>query len=113
MAKLTNEQSLEIIRRNLAGERHKTLAEEFGVSPATISKLVRGLRWNGLQAARRQQSRRAGAGNHLAKLNEVKVKAIRRAREHGTPYQQLAERYGVAASSIHAVMRGRTWKHVK
>lgn len=89
VAKLTSEQSLEIIRRSLAGERNKTLAEDYGVSPATISKLVRGLRWNGLQGARRTQSRLKGTGNHLAKLTEAKVREIRAAREHGMPYRQL------------------------
>ncbi len=113
VAKLTSEQSLEIIRRSLAGERNKTLAEDYGVSPATISKLVRGLRWNGLQGARRTQSRLEGTGNHLAKLTEAKVREIRTAREHGMPYRQLAEQYGVAPSSILAVIQGRTWKHVK
>ena len=113
VAKLTNEQSLEIIRRNVAGERHKSLAEEFGVSLTTIGKLARGQRWNGLQGARRLDSRREGTGNHLAKLTEAKVREIRAARETGTPYRQLAEQYGVAPSSILAVMQGRTWKQVK
>ncbi len=112
VAKLTNEQCQEIIRRNLAGERHKALAEEFNVSAATVSKLVRGVRWSGLPGPRRTTSRRDGAGNHLAKLTEAKVRKIRLAHAAGKSFRQLAAQYGVAASSIHAVTQGRTWKHV-
>ena len=113
VAKLTNEQSQEIIRRNLAGERHNVLAEEFGVSAATVSKLVRGLRWGVLSGPRRMTSRREGVGNHLAKLTEDKVRQIRLEHAAGQSCRQLGAQYGIRATSIHAVLQGRTWKHVK
>ena len=113
VAKLTDDQSQEILRRNLAGERHKALAEEFHVSVATVSKLVRGLRWSGLPGLRRTTSRREGAGNHLSKLSEDKVRQIRLAHAAGQSCRQLAAQYGVASNSIHAVLQGRTWKQVK
>ena len=113
VAKLTNEQSLEIVRRNLEGERHNALAKEFDVSAATVSKLVRGLRWTELAGPRRTTSRREGAGNHLAKLTEAKVRNIRLAHAAGESCRELGAQYGVRATSIHAVIQGRTWKHVR
>lgn len=112
VAKLTQKQAQEILQRNLSGERHQALAQEFGVSPDSIGKLVRGLRWKEIEGKRRGESRREGTGNHLAKLNEAKVREIRAAREQGVTYQRLAERYEVHPGTILAIIQRRTWKQV-
>ncbi len=46
MAKLTAASVVEIRRRVAAGERQRSLCAEFGVSPMTISRAVRGESWN-------------------------------------------------------------------
>lgn len=112
VAKLTNQQAEEILRRNVSGERDRVLAQEFGVSTATISKLVRGLRWNGIPGERRNESRREGTGNHRARLNELKVREIRAAREEGVTFRRLAKKYEVSANTILAIIKRRTWKQV-
>lgn len=46
MCKLTDEQVSQIKSRRSAGETGRALALEFGVSPAQISRIVTGKRWN-------------------------------------------------------------------
>ena len=46
MCKLTDEQVSQIKSRRSAGEAGRALALEFGVSPAQISRIVTGKRWN-------------------------------------------------------------------
>ena len=55
-----------------------------------------------------------GEKQHLSKLTEEKVREIRK--EHSGAYgdgKRLAERFGVSISAISAVVKNRTWKHVK
>lgn len=44
-AKLTNEKVIEMRRRAKAGETHKVIAEDFGVSRETASRAIRGESW--------------------------------------------------------------------
>lgn len=55
-----------------------------------------------------------GVDQHLAKLDDAAVRAIRieRARTPPTPLKDLAARFGVSLVAISLVARGRTWKHV-
>ena len=53
-----------------------------------------------------------GERNSHAKLTEADVIAIRRAARSGTPRRELRERYGVAKSSLRALITGQTWKHI-
>ena len=53
---------------------------------------------------------RGGTKQHLSKLNDQKVRAIRRSK---LSCEKLAARYGVWGGTIHAARTGKTWKHVK
>lgn len=58
-------------------------------------------------------ARRQGSAHHASKLNEKTVRKIRseykwRSREFGC--HGLARKYGVDPSTIHAVVKGETWK---
>jgi len=54
-----------------------------------------------------------GVNHHSAKLDEIKVKAIREeyAMGYGT-HKQLAMRYGVTKASITGLLSGKNWAHV-
>ena len=54
--------------------------------------------------------RARGERHGNAKLTGVQVRAIRRDRAaHATPFQILAERYGVSVSTVGRVLRHETW----
>lgn len=57
----------------------------------------------------------SGSKHHKAKLDDKKVRAIRKACDDATgkrPIGELAEKYGVSRSAIVAVADRRTWAHV-
>jgi hypothetical protein len=49
-ARITKAQALDIILRARTGELQKSLAVEYGISPAQISRIVNGSRWKHLTA---------------------------------------------------------------
>ncbi len=53
-----------------------------------------------------------GTSNANAKLDDDKVRTIRREVANGVSSRVFAERYGVAKKNILEVIRGNTWKHV-
>lgn len=50
-AKLSNAQVLEIVARRTAGEKGRALADEFGVSPATICQIFKRVSWKSVTPA--------------------------------------------------------------
>jgi len=63
----------------------------------------RGVKWNGL---------RAGEGNPFAKLDDDKVRAIRRMKSEGVSISQIARNMGVGWGCISHVLKGDRWGHV-
>jgi hypothetical protein len=47
-----------------------------------------------------------------AKLDDDKVREIRRLRSEGFTLQWIGEEYGVTTCTVSAAARGATWKHV-
>ena len=57
---------------------------------------------------------RRGADVPSARLNEDKVREIRRRYWHqGESQASLARELGVAQATVHAVISGRSWGHVR
>jgi len=54
-----------------------------------------------------------GEKNHMSKLTEEKVRAIRKRKKLGVSTLQLAKEYGVALSTIKRVVSRKLWGHVK
>lgn len=57
-----------------------------------------------------------GTEHHKAKLDDKKVRAIRKAcrdAQGRRPLAELSEKYGVSTSTIVAVAERRTWAHVE
>lgn len=55
---------------------------------------------------------RPGERHHFAKLNDDKVREIRRLHSTGIDYLTLSNRYGVDQSVIGRVVTRKAWKHV-
>ena len=53
-----------------------------------------------------------GSRNKLAKLTEASAASIRRRRAAGASLRELAAEFGVGETTVCAVTRGRTWRHV-
>lgn len=74
------------------------------------------LRWDTPQGNiddRQQRARHMhGSSHYKAKLDENKVREIRRRLDEGEDEHALAEEYGVTHGSIWFIHKGRTWKHV-
>lgn len=104
-ARLTEEDATEIKRRRLSGESRKTIAEDFGITPNTVSKIVLGRRWAHLPGGRQQ-------GSAKYKLAEADIPAIvKRLLNDENAYKITAD-YGVDPNVIHLLSRGRSWKHI-
>lgn len=53
-----------------------------------------------------------GTENPAAKLNDDKVREIRRLRAAGTPVVEIARMFGVTSYPVWGIVTGRYWKHV-
>ena len=54
-----------------------------------------------------------GSQNKQAKLDENKVKVIRKLMVDGVAQSIIAKRFGVSKGAINAISTRRTWAHVK
>jgi len=53
-----------------------------------------------------------GDANFNTKLTEENVRAIRASISTGATHQAMADRFHVSRTSISAIVRGKTWRHV-
>lgn len=54
-----------------------------------------------------------GREHPLSRLTEDQVRIIKARCSKGESQSEVARQYGVAAVTVHHIMRGRTWKHVE
>lgn len=55
----------------------------------------------------------SGEGHYRSKLDNTKVREIRRRAGNGERYQDLGDEFGVVKSTIGFIVNRKTWKHVK
>lgn len=105
--KLTEGQAQSIIDRVAAGEPQKKLAAEYGVSPASISKLIRGESWPDL-------SRPEGGvvRQRRTKLSAEDVQVILARLMNREKPGDIATDYQVTRQAIADIHKGKTWKHI-
>jgi transcriptional regulator with XRE-family HTH domain len=60
-----------------------------------------------------RDTRRTGSCNGRAKLDEAGVARLRRLREEGRSYRELAREFGISRSNVWYVLSGSTWSHVR
>ena len=93
---------------------HETLARMFGVTRSAISQVLRGKTWNHVpgEPVVLGRAMRKGTDHPEAKLTNAQVLEIRHRRTEGEQGKELARIYAVSTSTICAVTRRHTWKHI-
>jgi len=105
--KLTRDQAQAIFDRVAAGEPQKVLAEEYGLSPGTISNLVRGKSWPDLN-----RSSLIGAFVRGSKLKPKDIVVIHQRLANREKLTVIALDYGVTPRTISNIKTGKTWGHI-
>lgn len=54
-----------------------------------------------------------GEGIHQSKITEKDVREIRRLRENGLFYYQIAELFPISKAEVHLICKNKRWQHVK
>lgn len=98
-------------------------AEELGISAPALEYRLK--HWDADTAVSRPRDQRTpyieahlsqrkrGEQQHLAKITENDVRAIRIAHTHGETNKSIAKRYCLAETNVSYIVRKITWKHVK
>lgn len=105
---LTESMVAEIRRLRIQGMRGVDLAQKYGVTKFTISKIIRGKMWKGVGdvvGAKSVKPRPIRSG-----LTEEKVSDIRRRYAEGEKSKTLASEYGVGQRYIRNICARRWWK---
>ncbi len=112
--KLSDEDYEEIKRLYLTGEHTlREIGKMFGATGVYVRYLVADLDPEKLEAIKIQHQRR-GTRSASAKLDESKVREIRRIREkEGLKYRELAVMFGVSASTIEDIVLRKKWSWVE
>lgn len=114
-AKLNDELVFLIRLRYSEGGLIRDLANEFGVTKATIRLILLGCSWaqaKGPTTVRIQKRSRKGESNFAAKLRETHVVEIRRSFALGEPVSSLAKRFDVTSRTIYDITKKKTWVHL-
>lgn len=110
-AKLTEAQVVEILAASAAGEAGHRLATRFGVSKASISRILSGKQQPGLAAPTRE-GRPRGERVHGAKLTEMQVAEAFARSAAGEMGKDIAARFGVSRPTISQILSGKRWTHL-
>lgn len=121
MTKMTDAQVAEIRAARAAGVMGITLAKQYGISKAQVSRIGLGRNWEREPDADPHKrkavpppmgSRLRGERHPKTKLTEDDVRAIRQARAAGAGSTELAKRYNVSQPTISSIVHRRVWSHV-
>ena len=104
MAKLTEAQVIEIRGRLTAGASGPELAREYGVHKCTITRAAYGDTW--AEATQSNPASRPAVMRNFTKINESDVREIRRLREGGMIYREIASQYGVVKETVQKDLYG-------
>ena len=93
-----------------AGLPGRSIAEEFGISPSTVSAIKRGQAWSALDPD--FPARLAGKPQRGKALSASQVAKIKQRLLAGQSSRKVAAEFGVSASTVLAIARGKTWAEV-
>jgi len=93
-----------------AGRSGRSIAQEFGVSPSMVSAIKTGQAWAELDPE--LPVRLAAGGRRGKKLDAQQVAEIKQRLAAGQSTRKVAAEYGVSASAVQAIAKGRTWSEV-
>lgn len=104
--KLTPEMAIEIRRRAYAGERQDSIGKAFGITQATVSRIVNRVRRPDDAGPQAKET------NGARKLTRVQVREIQGRLARGEPHASIAASYGVIRESISKLAQGRSYQQV-
>jgi hypothetical protein len=112
---LVDEQQVLLIRQRYAGgELAVDLASEFGLSYPALHNILDGKSWQHVQMIQKRKRRGVrGSRNSQSKLDETKVREIKRRLAEGETGASIARSLGVAEPTIADIKNGRSWTHIK
>jgi transposase len=114
-AKLTADKVRQARELRLLGATVPELAEEFGVSVASLTPALLGKTWKHIPNPVPPDfipEPRIGTDSTSAKLTEDDVQTIRAQRQEGQTYKQIASHYGISAATAFHIIHRHTWRHV-
>lgn len=88
------------------------LAKRYNVSESMISKILHGKTLCSEEKTL-GDCRKRGIKHYLSKLTEADVRSIRELIARRISYREIAEMFGVKATTIASIAYGRSWKHVR
>jgi hypothetical protein len=113
-AKLDEARVREIICLCNMGARNSDVASVFNIDPATVSLIMTGKTWTHIDCPRnRPVCHRRGNECYGSRLTPDDVREIRQLHDNGVSRPSLARQFSVSWQSIDAVVKGRSWKHIK
>lgn len=114
-AKVTDEDVATIRRFRSDGVTATAIAQWYGMSVATICKIIKGQMWAHvpIKADLSIITKAKGSKINTAKLTESDIPVIRRLYlQDGLTQPAIAKLYGVRKLAISMIVRGRRWTHV-
>jgi hypothetical protein len=106
VAKLTEAQAKEVLRRGYTGDTHAAIAAEFKTSISNVNAILSGRSWKHLQRPL------IDLRHHQTKLTPELVRLIRQQAIGGASRHSLAEAFGISRATIGGVLNRKTWRHV-
>jgi biotin operon repressor len=92
------------------------IGRQFDVSQMTISLLRQGKTWQHIERPetvhRRRPARGSAHGNSKLTESDVRVIKMLLARSYPPSQESIGKAYGVPQTTISAIKRGITWRHV-
>ena len=117
-SKMNEKLVLEIRKMRLSGKEYEELANHFGLCWGTIGTICRNEQWRhvplGEECKSMKQIRKPAIGSKCgsAKLNEEKVREIKKLLQKGMKGREIAKIYNVNFSTISNIKQKRIWLHV-
>lgn len=93
--KLTKELYNEVLKLKSKGLKNQEIASKLNISLPSISKIIKPI------------------SNKLRKLDEIKIKEIKKLISLNYSFKSIANKYGVSESVISNINAGRMWKNVQ
>jgi DNA-binding CsgD family transcriptional regulator len=94
-----------------AGRSGRSIAEEFGISPSMVSAIKHGRAWSALDpdlTGRLAEQPQQGKALVAFQVAEIKQRLLA-----GQSSRKVAAEFGVSASTVLAIARGKTWAEVE
>lgn len=115
---LTEEKVLEIRKMRLSGKMYQEIADHFKIQWDLVRKVCKKDLWTHVpllyECKKMNQIRKYAKGEKSgsAIFTEEKVKEARKKYREGLTPKKIAELFGVSISTVHDILKRRTWNHV-